>query len=68
MLLGEGKGAQELPSWGVQACAWGQSLAPAPEADGLVVSQHGELDMVLQQTPGPWVRAVAWGQPGLPVR
>lgn len=56
------KGVQELPSWGVQACAYGHSLPPAP---GLVVSQLGGVDVLLQQTPGPWVRAVAWGQPGL---
>lgn len=65
VLLAEGKGAQELPSWGLQACAWEQSLNPAPGAAGLVESQHDELDVILQQTPRLWVRAVAWGQPGL---
>lgn len=56
------RGVQELPSRGVQPCAYGHLLPPAP---GLAVSQLGGLDVFLQQTPGPWGRAVAWEQPDL---
>lgn len=59
-------GGRELPSWGVQVYAWGQSkpLAPAAAA-GEVVTQRAPCDgqgRPLQRTPGPWWRAGAWGQ------